>query len=48
MDENSTLYKLKELEYIERICENVGNINLNGSGDVLTQLTGILRGDTNV
>lgn len=45
MDENQTLYKLKELEYVERICENVGNINLNGNGDVLTQLTGILRGN---
>ena len=43
MDENQTLYKLKELEYIERICENVGNINLNAGGDVLSQLTGILR-----
>ena len=46
MDENSTLYKLKELEYVERICENVGNINLNGNTDVLSQLTGILRGGT--
>ncbi|MEE0264238.1 MAG: slipin family protein [Acutalibacteraceae bacterium] len=46
MDENKTLYKLKELEYIERICENVGNINLNGNTDVLSQLTGILRGNT--
>ena len=46
MDENQTLYKLKELEYIERICENVGNINLNGNTDVLSQLTGILRGNT--
>lgn len=46
MDENKMLYKLKELEHIERICENVGNISLNGSGDVLTQLTGILRGNT--
>lgn len=45
MDENQTLYRLKELEYIERICENVGNINLNGSGDLLAQLTGILRGN---
>ena len=45
MDENETLYKLKEFEYIERICENVGNINLNGNGDVLTQLRGILRGN---
>ncbi|MBE6645228.1 MAG: slipin family protein [Ruminococcaceae bacterium] len=42
MDENETLYKLKELEYIERICENVGNINING-GDILSQLTGILH-----
>ncbi len=41
MDENKTLYKLKELEYIERICENVGNINI-GDGDVLSRLTRIL------
>lgn len=45
MDENQTLYKLKELEFVERICENVGNININGNGDVLSQLTGILRGN---
>ena len=45
MDENKTLYKLKELEYVERICENVGNINLSSGGDVLTQLTGILQGN---
>ena len=44
MDENKTLYKLKELEYIERICENVGNINISG-GDIIGQLTGILRSD---
>ncbi len=43
MDENKTLYKLKELEYIERICENVGNITVNGSQDLLTQLTTILK-----
>ena len=43
MDENKTLYKLKELEFIEKICENVGNINLNGNGDVLSQLAGILN-----
>jgi len=42
MDENETLWKLKELEYIERICENVGNISLNGSGDILAQLTSVL------
>lgn len=44
MEENKTLYKLKELEYVERICENVGNISLNGSGDVLSQLMSLMRG----
>ncbi len=47
MDENRTLLKLKELEYVERICENVGSINLGGNGDVLTQLTSILRSKDN-
>ena len=41
MEENPTLYKLKELEYVERICENVGNINIGG-GDILTELTKIM------
>lgn len=45
MDENHTLYKLKELEYVERICENVGNISLNGNGNILAQLTEILNGN---
>ena len=47
MDENATLYKLKELEYVERICEKVGNININGGGDVLSQLTGMLSSNKN-
>ncbi|MCT4543397.1 MAG: slipin family protein [Vallitalea sp.] len=38
MDENKTLYKLKELEHIEKICEKVGNISLNGGGNVLERL----------
>ena len=42
MDENKTLYKLKELEYIERISENVGSISLMGGGNILTQLTSVL------
>lgn len=42
MEENQTLYRLKELEYMERICEHVGTIRLNGGGDILTQLTGLL------
>lgn len=42
MDENKTLYKLKELEYLEKICANVGNISVSG-GDLLTQLREILN-----
>ena len=44
MDENQTLYKLKELEYLEKICEHVGSIHLSG-GDVLGQLSALLRGN---
>lgn len=43
MEENQTLYKLKELEFVERICENVGSIHLSGSGDILGQLTALLQ-----
>jgi regulator of protease activity HflC (stomatin/prohibitin superfamily) len=43
MDENKTLYKLKELELIEKICENVGSISLGSNGDILSQLTGLLK-----
>ena len=41
MEENTTLYKLKELEYLERICEKVGNISVSG-GNLLTELKEIL------
>ena len=41
MDENATLYKLKELEYLEKICEKVGNISVSG-GDLVSQLREIL------
>ncbi|MGN1194781.1 MAG: slipin family protein, partial [Acutalibacteraceae bacterium] len=43
MDENKTLYKLKQLEFVERICENVGNIELSSRSDLLSQLTDILQ-----
>ncbi len=38
MDENQTLYKLKELEYLEKICEKVGEISVNGSAGIVEQL----------
>jgi len=41
MEENSTLYKLKELEYLEKICDKVGNISVGG-GNLLTELRSIL------
>ena len=44
MEENQTLYKLKELEYAERIFKNVGNISLSGNGDILQQLSLLLSG----
>lgn len=43
MEENKTLYKLKELEYLERICEHVGSINVSGTDDVLSQLTNLIK-----
>lgn len=42
MDENKTLYKLKELEYLEKICENIDSINLNGGTGILSALTSLL------
>ena len=44
MEENQTLYKLKELEYLEKICANVGHITVDGRADLLQQLTTIMRG----
>lgn len=44
MDENKTLYRLKELEYLEHICSNVENLNLNGNGALLSQLAELLHG----
>ncbi|SHO49164.1 slipin family protein [Anaerocolumna xylanovorans] len=41
MEENTTLYKLKELEYLEKICDKVGSISI-GNGNLLGQLSDIL------
>ena len=41
MEENATLYKLKELEYLEKICDRVGNISVGG-GNLLGELREIL------
>ncbi|MOA58748.1 hypothetical protein D3C78_1831960 [compost metagenome] len=42
MDENQTLFRLKELEFLERICEKIGSISFTGGGDLLEQLNSLL------
>lgn len=44
MEENATLRKLKELEYLERICQQVGSITVDGSRDLLAQLATVVSG----
>jgi len=41
MEENTTLYKLKELEYLEKICDKVGSISV-GNGNLLGELGNLL------
>ena len=41
MDENKTLYRLKELEFLEKICDKVGTISLQGGG-LLEQLNALV------
>lgn len=42
MDENETLYRLKELEFLEKICEKIGSISLTGGSNLLEQLNFLL------
>jgi regulator of protease activity HflC (stomatin/prohibitin superfamily) len=42
MDENQTLFRLKELEFLEKICEKIGSISLSGSGDLLDRLSSLI------
>lgn len=41
MEENHTLFRLKELEFLEKICDKIGNISLHGGG-LLEQLNSLL------
>lgn len=38
MEENEMLWKLKEMEYIEKIADKIGEITISGGGNVITQL----------
>lgn len=42
MDENQTLYRLKEMEFLEKICEKIDNVSLLGGGNLLEQLNSLL------
>ncbi|WP_220275265.1 slipin family protein [Emticicia sp. BO119] len=38
MEENETLWKLKEMEYVEKIADKIGDISVSGNGQILDQL----------
>lgn len=38
MEENAMLYKLKEMEYVEKIAEKINTISVSGSGQIVEQL----------
>lgn len=41
MEENEMLWKLKEMEYVEKIADRIGEITISGSSNVITQLKDI-------
>ncbi|HRH59157.1 MAG TPA: slipin family protein [Chitinophagaceae bacterium] len=38
MEENSMLFKLKEMEYVEKIADKISNISVSGNGALVEQL----------
>jgi len=38
MEENQMLWKLKEMEYVEKIAEKISHLSVNGNGELLDQL----------
>lgn len=45
MEQNEMLFKLKEMEYVEKIAEKINSISISGSGQVVEQLKAIFAGD---
>ncbi|TPN86961.1 slipin family protein [Aquimarina algicola] len=41
MEENEMLYKLKEMEYVEKIADKIGEISVSGDGGMVKQLKDI-------
>jgi regulator of protease activity HflC (stomatin/prohibitin superfamily) len=42
MEDNAMLWKLKEMEYVEKIADKINNITVNGNGNLVEQLKQIL------
>ena len=38
MEDNTMLWKLKEMEYVEKIADKIGEISVNGNGSLVEQL----------
>ncbi|MNT98549.1 hypothetical protein D3C72_2411560 [compost metagenome] len=38
MEDNAMLFKLKEMEYVEKIAEKINNISVSGNGQIVDQL----------
>ncbi len=47
MEQNDMLFKLKEMEYVERIAEKVGEITVGGGDRILGQLQGMFSASKN-
>jgi regulator of protease activity HflC (stomatin/prohibitin superfamily) len=41
MEENAMLFKLKEMEYVEKIADKISSLSVSGNGQLLEQLKGI-------
>jgi hypothetical protein len=38
MEDNEMLFKLKEMEYVEKIADKIGEISISGNGNMVKQL----------
>lgn len=41
MEDNAMLYKLKEMEYVEKIADKINNITISGGNQILDQMKGL-------
>jgi len=46
MEENDMLFKLKEMEYVEKIADKIGELTVSGSGQMFDQLRDIFSTST--